>query len=59
MTLEVLLLLFKLIYLLRKREREHERGEGQREREKIPSRLHTIGKEPNAGFDLTNHEIMT
>ena len=41
-------------------------GEGQRERERererrerIPSRLHTISAEPNAGLKLMNHEIMT
>ena len=44
-------------------------GEGQREmeRERIPSRLQTVSEEPNAGldvgpdagFELTNHEITT
>ena len=50
-------------------EREHageerERaGEGRREREKererIPSRLHVVSTEPNAGLEHTNYEIMT
>ena len=52
---------FKFIYLfLRQREfvceREPRRG---RERGRIPSRLHAVSTEPNVGFDLTNHEIMT
>ena len=28
-------------------------------RERIPSRLHAVSIESNAGLDLTNHEIMT
>ena len=45
---------------MRERERA-QAGEGQRERgrEKIPSRLHAVSREPNAGLDLTNHEIVT
>ena len=31
----------------------------ERERERIPSRLHTVSTEPNAGLELTNREIMT
>ena len=34
-------------------ERERERG-----RERIPSRLHTVSIEPDAGLELRNHEIM-
>ena len=36
-------------------------GEGQREREieRIPSRLHAVSTEPNAGLKPMNHEIMT
>ena len=35
-------------------------GEGQRERkERIPSRLCPVSMEPNAGFELMNHESMT
>ena len=42
------------------RERVIEQGEGQRERgEKIPSRLHAVSVESDAGLDLTNCEIMT
>ena len=49
------------------RERESTNGEGtenererERERERrIPSRLHTVGAEPNAGLELTNYEAMT
>ena len=49
------------LFILRKRERERERKcmwaeEGQRER--IPSRLHAVSAEPQAGLDLTTCEIM-
>ena len=49
---------FIYLFILRERERA---GEGQKERERgrIPSRLHTIGAEPDAGLNLTNHEIVT
>ena len=36
------------------RERERERGEWERGREGIPSRLHAVSMEPNAGLDVTN-----
>ena len=35
------------------------KGQRERERERIPSRLHTVGAEPNTGLELTNGEIMT
>ena len=38
------------------RDRERER---ERERERIPSRLHTVSAEPEAGLKLMNCEIMT
>ena len=45
------------------REREREWGGGgmgrETKRERIPSRLCTVSKEPNLGFDPTNCEIMT
>ena len=42
------------------RDRASEQGKGrQRHRERIPSRLPTISMEPDAGLNLTNHEIMT
>ena len=34
-------------------------GEGERKRERIPSRVHAISAEPDAGLELTNPEIMT
>ena len=36
-------------------------GEGQKERkrERIPTRLCAVGQKPDAGFSLTNCEIMT
>ena len=34
-------------------------GADKRARERIPSRLCVVTTKPNAGFDLTNHEIMT
>ena len=30
----------------------------ERGREKIPSRLHTVRAEPNAGLEPVNHEII-
>ena len=32
---------------------------GERQRERIPSRLHAVSTEPEAGIDPTNHEITT
>ena len=47
-----ILFFIKFIYRERERERSRERG-------RIPSRLHTVNTEPDVGFELTNHEIMT
>ena len=44
------------IYLCWERGAEAER---ERWRERIPSRLRAVSAEPNAGLELTNHEIMT
>ena len=33
--------------------------ERERERERIPSRLHAVSTEPNAGVSFMNHEIMS
>ena len=33
--------------------------ERERERERIPSRLHPVSTEPDAGLELTNHELVT
>ena len=44
------------------RDRESERasrGGKERGRERIPSRLHIVSTEFNAGLELRNHEIMT
>ena len=44
----------------RERERESEsRGGAERGRQRIPSRLHAISTEPNAGLNLKNRRIMT
>ena len=41
-------------------ETEREWGRGrERRRERIPSKLHAVGTEPDAGLNLTNCEIMT
>ena len=40
----------------RQRERKRERRE---ERERIPSRLHTVSREPDVGLKPKNCEIMT
>ena len=47
------------IHLFIERERESMWGGGEGQREGIPSRLHTIGAEPNKGLELMNQEIMT
>ena len=51
------------IYLfLRERESAQGRGKGRekgRGRKKIPSRLHAVSSEPNAGLDPMNGEIRT
>ena len=59
-------MLIARMFILRQREREHvcknvHVGEVQRERgrERIPSRLYTVSKEPDAGLDPTNPEIVT
>ena len=44
------------IYLFR--ESEQGRGREREGREKIPSRLHTVSTEPDAGLSLMNHKIM-
>ena len=33
--------------------------ETQREKERIPSRLHAVSPEPDAGLDPTDREVMT
>ena len=49
----------------RERERERERTQEQAHEsewgraERIPSRLHAVSTEPEAGLKLTNHEFMT
>ena len=42
------------------RKREHKQGRGKEGgRERIPSRLHAVSTEPNAGLKPTNDEIVT
>ena len=41
------------------REREPRRGWAGRWGERIPSRLRAVSAEPDAGLDVTNHEILT
>ena len=49
-----------LIYFERERERGHKKDMGRAERgERIPSRLHTVNAELEAGLELMNHEIMS
>ena len=38
---------------------KEERAEREGERERIPGKLHAVSTEPNAGLELTNHEIVT
>ena len=50
------------VFLLREKEKDREQGRGrerEREREGIPSKLSTVGPEPDAGLEFTNLEIMT
>ena len=35
------------------------RGGAERGRDRIPSKLHTVSEEPDAGLKLTNTKIMT
>ena len=42
----------------REREREQRRGR-ERRKERIPSGIHTVRVEPNAGHQSTHHKIMT
>ena len=47
---------------LRERERERERASrerAEREGDRIPSRLHTVSREPDVGLEPTNCDIMT
>ena len=47
-------------FVLRGQEGVHEQGRGREKgRERVPSRLHTVSTEPDAGPKLTNREIMT
>ena len=54
---------FLKVYLFILRERTQVGGGEERERERrekrIPSRLHTVSAEPEAGLNPTNHQIMT
>ena len=55
----VVVVVFK-VYLCWERERAgEEQRERDRERERIPSRLHTVSAEPDAGLKPMNHEITT
>ena len=36
-----------------------EEGQRERGRQRIPSRLHTVSAEPDAGLDPVNREVMT
>ena len=46
------------LFLQREREREREHEWGGSERERIPSRLHAVSAELDAGLNLTNYKIM-
>ena len=46
------------LFICREKDREHEQGRGrERGRERIPSRLHVVSTEPDAGLELTNWEV--
>ena len=53
---------FVCLLFIFEKERESEKEQGrnrQRGRGRIPSRLHAVSAETDAGLRLTNHEIMT
>ena len=52
---------FTYLFLkVEERAQTHEWGRGrERGRQRIPSRLHTINAEPDAGLELVNREIVT
>ena len=50
---------FKFLCFERKTESTNWGWGRQRERERIPTRLYSASKEPDAGFELTDCEIMT
>ena len=53
-------LLKKGLFILKERELKNRGGaEREGERERIPCRIFTVSKEPDAGLELMNHEIMT
>ena len=47
------------IYFERERARAHEQGRGREKGETVPSRLHTVGTEPNVRPDPRNRETVT
>ena len=47
---------FNVLFIYFETERENEQGT-ERGRERIPSRLHAVSKEPDAGLDPLNREI--
>ena len=54
------ILFLSFIYLFWERQRQHELGRGrEREKHRIRSRFQAVSTEPDAGLELTNHEIMT
>ena len=50
---------FYLFYFEREREREAGGGAERGGRERIPSKLHAVSTEPDAGLVSTNREITT
>ena len=56
----IFLFFLTFIYFETERETEHERGRGrERGRHRIGNRLQAISPEPDAGLELTDHEIVT
>ena len=54
---QIFILLSLFIYF--ERDRETQEREGQRKRESQAGSFNTVSTEPEAGLELTNHEIMT
>ena len=53
------ILFYSFNYLLEKERDRAEEGQKEKERERIPNMLCAVSSEPDMGFELTNHKIIT
>ena len=47
------------LFIFERERKKANRGGAEREGDRIPSRLHAVSTEPDAGLEFMNHEIMT